>query len=170
MKKIAVLGLGKSLALYTGAEDFAIGVNDIWRAVQADYVVCVDRPDRFTPERLAVIKDCTPLRFYSQLPDWAGRPDYQRIELQPDYPNYTCQLHIPAIPKSLCSPFVAAAIAYKLHAATEIHLYGVDLIDHPLLDARSCGRIRLHFTQLKIALAMAGSKLITHGDGLLRSL
>ncbi len=157
MGQVAVLGLGPSLKLYNGGYDLTIGVNDIYSKVPTDHIVCVDRPDRFTVERLKVINESTP-------------PDYFPIELQEQYPNYVCLLNIKAIPKSLCSPFVAAAIAYKLHEATEIHLYGVDLTNHPNLDKRSCERIFTHFKNLSYSLRIAGSKLVVHGDGILKSL
>ena len=114
--KIAVLGLGESIHEFNPELfDVSIGVNDIWRIVHSDHIVCVDHRERFTPERLAIIDASTPGLFYSHLPEWKHRPDYCGITLQHDYPNYICQLDIDAIPKSLCSPFVAAAIAYKFH-------------------------------------------------------
>lgn len=170
MGKIAVLGLGPSLELYEGGYDLTIGVNDIWAKVQTDHIVCVDNPNRFTPERLKVINESNPVRFYTQLSTWSHRADVYPIELQEQYPNYVCVLNIKAVPKSLCSPFVAAAIAYKYHDAEEIHLYGVDLLNHPLLDKRSCERIAMHFKNLKIALRIYGCRLVIHGDGILKSL
>lgn len=164
---INVLGLGPSLSLYTSG--LAIGVNDIWSKVKTEYLVCVDKPDRFTPERLKVINESHPLKFYSQLDDYSNRRDFQRIELQPDFPKYVCQINIPQLPKSLCSPFVACAVAYKYLQATEIHVYGVDLINHPHLDSSSCERIKLHFKNLKVALVQNDCKLIIHGDGILKN-
>lgn len=168
--EIAVLGLGESLKLYKASEEISIGVNDIWRAVPADYVVCLDERGRFNDERLKTIDECRPQRFYSQLDAWQGRADFYRIKLQEQFPDYVCQLHISTIPKSLCSPFVATALAFKFHGATCIHLYGVDLLNHPHLGPNSCMSILKHFRALKIALAMSGCRLVIHGDGLLRSL
>lgn len=172
--KIAILGLGESLdQIYTdttiGHFDLTIGVNDIWSKHKTDFVVCVDRPDRFTPERLEIINNCCPKRFYSQLDDWSRRSDFYRIKLQPDYPNHICQLGIPAIPKSFCSPFIAAAIAFKLHDAGEIHLFGVDLLTHPNLHDQTVERIRRHFINLRDALAPHNVRLVVHGNGALRS-
>lgn len=168
--KIAICGLGESIREFNGGFDVTIGVNDIWRIVKTDYVVCVDRPDRFVPDRLDIINNCSPLHFYSQLDEWKHRPDFHRIELQHDYPNNIVQLDIPAIPKSFCSPFVAAAIAYKLHGANEIHLFGVDLINHPLLKTRSVERIVRHFTILRDEFIERGITFHVHGNGALRSL
>jgi hypothetical protein len=178
-KVVAVLGLGESLKYYNkDGWDATIGVNDIWRQVQTDYVVCVDMKCRFTPERLKVIEECRPKTFYSIFPtwehpkvnDWADRPDIQHIELQHDYPNYVCQLDIPAVPKSLCSPFVAAAIAFKYLGADELHVFGVDLLTHPTLKDQQCARIKQHFTTLKAALKQAGCGIVFYGNGILTSL
>jgi hypothetical protein len=172
--KIAVLGLGESLNLYLSEApfkfDLTLGVNDIWRKVCADVVVCLDERDRFSDERLKFIDECRPQHFYSQLDCWAARPDFTRIQLQEQFPDYVCQLDISTVPKSLCSPFVAAAVAYKFHQATEVHLYGVDLINHPHLQAHSCTTIVKHFRSLKTALAMHGCGFVVHGSGLLKSL
>src|SRR5664279_4032813 len=127
---ISVLGLGSSLGLYKKS-GISIGVNDIWSRVKTDYVVCLDLKERFTPERLSVIENCKPVKFYSIFPlkdkpqenDWSDRPDFEKIELQPYYPNYECQINTPQLPKSFCSPFVACAIAYKHFHATEIQLF-----------------------------------------------
>jgi hypothetical protein len=169
MGKVSVLGLGPSLSLFNPG-GITIGVNDIWSRVKTDYVVCLDETDRFTPERLKVIEECRPVKFYSQVEDYFNRPDIQKIELQPYFPNYECQINIPQLPKSLCSPFVACAIAYKFHQATEIHVYGVDLLNHPHLDSRSCEKIKTHFINLKVALNMNGCELIIYGEGILKNL
>jgi hypothetical protein len=172
MGKIAVLGLGESLAEYTqaGGWDYTIGVNDIWRAVQTDAVVCVDKRERFTEERLAVIDASRPQRFYTHLPEWHSRPDAYPIELQEMFPDYVCQLHTGKVPKSMCSPFVAAAIAFMYHGATEIHLYGVDMVSHPHLKDQMVAKIVKHFKALKVALTMDGCQLHVHGNGVLKAL
>jgi hypothetical protein len=115
--KINVLGLGPSLELFK-PDGISIGVNDIWSRVQTDYVVCLDKKERFTPERLSIIENCKPVKFYSQVDDWLYRSDFELIELQPYFPNYECQLNTKQLPKSLCSPFVACVIAYKYFELT----------------------------------------------------
>lgn len=165
-----MLGLGPSLELYKGGYDLTIGVNDIWSRVQTDHIVCVDEPARFTPERMETINASKPQRFYTHLDSWSHRSDIFRIELQPNYPNYICLLNTLTVPKSLCSPFVAAAVAYKFHDADEIHLYGVDLVNHPLLHPQSVIKIVLHFKHLKMALKSAGCRMVIHGEGVLTPL
>jgi hypothetical protein len=167
---IDVLGLGPSLDLYKKNGNISIGVNDIWSRVQTDYIVCVDLPDKFTPERLKVIQESNPIKFYSHLDEYKERPDFEKIELLPYYPNQVCQLNTKQLPKSLCSPFVACVIAFKFLGATEIHLYGVDLINHPHLDKKQCEKIKVHFRNLKIALRQKHCEFVIFGDGILRNL
>lgn len=169
--KIAVIGLGPSVSLYPGTGfDLTIGVNDAWRVVKTDYLVCLDRPERFTEERLKIINESMPVRFYSQLEQWAHRPDYYPIKLQYDYPKYVCRLGDKAMPKSMCSPFVACAIAYKFHEADRIELFGVDMTNHPLLHNDTLERIKLHFTNLFKELRQRGVSVKVNGNGILRPL
>jgi len=170
MGKVAVCGLGPSIDLYKPEYDLSIGVNDIWSKVKTDYIVCVDRKERFAAERLKIINDSKPIKFFTQLEEWNYRSDYCKIELQPYYPDYVCQLGIKQIPKSFCSPFVACAIAFNYFHASEIHLFGVDMNNHPNLKGGTLDKIKLHFKNLKIALRQNGCEMIIHGDGILKSL
>jgi hypothetical protein len=168
--KIAVCGLGESIKLYTPDYDLTIGVNDIWRIVKTDVVVCLDNPKVFNPDRLKVINECTPQAFYSQMVVWDTRKDFIKINLLDGYPDNLVQFNTPALHKSLCSPFVACEIAYKFYFADEIHLFGVDLINHPHLDKPLCAKIITHFRNLKTALNKKGCDLIIHGEGILRNI
>ena len=176
MKKIAVLGLGESLKLFNPEYDlkttfdYTIGVNDIWRYVKCQAVVCLDIRSAFNSDRLFWIESCTPEIFYSHIINYDIRKDFKLIKLTLYCPNKICNLDTPEINKSLCSPFVACGIAYKFHQATEIHLYGVDLIGHPNLKPDMCTLIKLHFINLKAALKEKGCELIVHGDGLLKNI
>jgi hypothetical protein len=170
MGKIAVLGLGESIKLYTPDYDLTIGVNDIWQFVKTDVVVCLDNPSAFNSDRLKVINDCTPMAFYSQMVVWDTRPDFQKIALTDDYPNNVCRLDLPKYYKSYCSPFVAVQIAWKAYFADEIHLFGVDLLSHPNLTGELCTKIKLHFKNLKTALTENNCKLVIHGSGILKDL
>jgi len=168
MGKVAVLGLGVSLSEFV-KEDFelSIGVNDIWRLVETEAVVCLNSPTTFVADRLRYINGCKPKAFYSQMVMWDTRPDFVKIDFLPGYPDNFCNLDLAALPKSYCSPFVAAVIAWKYYDATEIHLFGVDMTNHPHLDMNICRRIKTHFKNLKLALEKKGSKLIAHGNGIL---
>ena len=86
--KIAVLGLGTSLELFVKQDyDLCIGVNDIWRYVDTDVVVCLDNEKAFTPGRLRVINECHPKAFYSQIVNWDYRSDFRKIDILPGYPD-----------------------------------------------------------------------------------
>ncbi len=167
MGKVAVLGLGASVGLFEPAGfDLAIGVNDIWRHYPAEEVVCLDYPRAFNPGRLQVINASRPRRFYSQIVDWDVRPDYQQITLLPGYPDRHIDLKL-GLYKSFCSPFVAVQLAYTQHGAGEIHLYGVDLVNHPHLDHQLCERIKVHFMHLFKYLVNVGVNVRVHGNGIL---
>jgi hypothetical protein len=174
--KIAVLGLGHSLSLFNNEYDlkytfdYTIGVNDIWRSVETQAVVCLDHRRVFNADRLIFIDNCKPEIFYSQIVNYDTRPDFKLIKLFPYFPDSTCNLDSECINKSLCSPFVACGVAYKYHNAKEIHVFGVDLIGHPHLDAGMCQKIKLHFRNLKIALQSKGCDLIIHGLGILKDI
>jgi len=165
---VAVLGLGESRNLFNSSEyDFSIGVNDIWRYFKTDYVVCVDYPRAFMPDRIKVINECKPKIFFSQFFQWETRPDFEKIHIAAGYPDFICNLDQLAYCKSYCSPFIATQVAYKKFGATEIHLFGVDLIKHPHLNITLCAKIKIHFRNLKKALDAKGCKLIVHGSGIL---
>ena len=166
--KAAVIGLGESRNLFNSSEyELSIGVNDIWRYVHTDYVVCVDYPRIFTPDRIKVINESKPKIFFSQFFQWNTRSDYEKIYITAGYPDFVCNLDQPAYCKSYCSPFIAAQVAYKRFGASEIHLFGVDLLNHPHLNITLCAKIKIHFSNLKKALDAKGCKLIVHGSGIL---
>ena len=171
MGSVAVLGLGPSLSLFNPADYFlSIGVNDIWRYVKTDVVVCLDRAGIFKPDRLKVINECKPQAFYSQIVNWDTRADFKKIDFIPGYPDNFVQFETPALHKSFCSPFVACQIAFKDYHASEIHLFGVDLVNHPNLDNALCTKIKIHFKNLKTALSQRGCSLVIHGDGILKDI
>jgi hypothetical protein len=112
MGKIAVLGLGPSLSEFKAEEyEVSIGVNDIWRYIKTDVVVCLDYQRAFTAERWRYIEDSRPKAFYSQIVQYDTRPDFVKIDLAPGYPDHACNLNTKYLQKSFCSPFVAAQVA-----------------------------------------------------------
>lgn len=148
----------------------SIGVNDIWKYHKCEVVVCLDERRNFTKERMQVIDDCRPQIFYSQLDCYRGRTDFNRIEILPSYPDVTCDLSLSKFQKSFCSPFVAVQIAYRYYDTNDIHLFGIDMVNHPHLNTKLCERIKTHFTNLKRSLDAMGCSLIVHGDGILKNL
>jgi hypothetical protein len=171
MGKISVLGLGPSLSLFNPSDfDLSIGVNDIWRYHHSEVVVCVDARQNFTRDRMKVIDECKPKTFYSQMATYQTRPDYQKIEILSSYPDVTCDLSGYKFQRSFCSPFIAVQIAFRWYDTKEIHLFGVDLLNHPHIDSAMCDRIKVHFMNLKRELLKDECKLIVHGDGILKDI
>lgn len=170
--RIAVLGLGSSLSEFNAADfDLSIGVNDIWRLVKSDVVVCLNPVKDFVPERYKIIHECKPQAFYSQIVNYDTRLDFVKIDILPGYTaDRFVNLDVPGYYKSYCSPFVAAQIAFKVYHATEISLFGVDMVNHPMLNGQLCGKIRTHFVNLKAALTLKGCQLIIHGNGILANI
>ena len=83
--RIAVLGMGPSLAEFIKEDyDICIGVNDIWRYVDTDVVVCLDHRKVFNAERIRYIDESKPKVFYSHIVNWDVRSDFQKIDFLPD--------------------------------------------------------------------------------------
>lgn len=169
--KIACLGLGPSLKEFSPEGfDLLIGVNDIWSFVKTDVVVCVNPPKDFSYERLRVICESEPQVFYSHMVIWDSLKDMRKIDILPGFPDDFCDLDNIKFQKSYCSPFIAAQIAYKYYFATEIHLFGCDMTNHPHLDSKLCQLIHRHFVNLKTALKQKGCELVIHGQGILSNI
>ena len=168
---IDILGLGESISLYRTNNNITFGVNDIYRKIDVDYLVCVDDKKKFTEDRLKYIENNKAKAFYSQLDCWEYLPNYQKIELQNRYPDYECDLLSNAIPKSVYSPFIAICLAYKIFKPSIINLYGVDMINHPhLSNSMTINRILRHTLNLKVSLNSYCCELIVHGNGILKNL
>lgn len=88
----------------------------------------------------------------------------------PGYPDNFCHLDSPSLPKSVTSPFVACVIAWKYYGATEIHLFGVDMINHPHIQGELIRKSKIHFKNLQKALEPKGCALVVHGDGVFKEL
>ena len=170
MKTIHVLGLGPSLPHYKPDGNTTIGVNDIWKHHKTDYVVCVDVPKRFTPERLKVIVECYPLTFMTCYPkQWNGLRDNIGLKLAPIRGSVDTLTN----PKQICfsnnSAFVATVMAYHLEAKLII-LHGVDFTGHkdlsePIIQKRAIG----DFVKLFFALNALGVKLMVGSNDSLMS-
>jgi hypothetical protein len=161
-----VLGLGDSLRNYNHVPDsgISIGVNDIYKRVKTDYLVCVDLHQAFNSERLTVIKNSKPKCFYTlqgeEFNCWKGCFDNikQLKAASPRGSSKELDDKEKAI-ISICSPFTACGVAYHL-GAKEIIMYGVDLLNHKTLsEERKVKMIIEHFIKLKYELAKRDCKL-----------
>lgn len=164
---IDVLGLGESLSEYRGG-NISFGVNDIFRYVPVNFLVVLDVPSKFTPERLSVIENSTPEAFYAHKEEWSYHPNYVPIKLQHGQPDISIDMDSPLIPHSKFSPFVAVIMAYKYFHADRIELYGVDMTSHKVLSQDNIAlQIKQHWGVLTNELNIRGCEVVVHGKGLL---
>lgn len=152
---INVLGLGDTLQSFNHDGNITIGVNDIQRYVNTDYVVCVDHPSVFSPERLEAIKDSDCIGFYTQLEDWKQLVQNVNIIEFNRGRGLIDGLDTDKFCYSNNSPYVACILAYKL-GAKRIVLWGVDFNDHPHLNGASRDKAFRDYKELQKALNKRG--------------
>ena len=162
---IDILGLGGSVELFKHSDNITFGVNDIYRIFPVDFLVCIDSPNRFSPERLEIIKWSTPNAFISHRWEYRGRNDYMKIELM-ERTGLPIDLDGDKINVSVFSPFVATIVAYKMFEPEVINLYGVDMTNHPHLSSKA-EKIRSDWFPLKKALNERGVEVNVFGNGIL---
>jgi hypothetical protein len=162
---VDVLGLGESLSLHDG-NNITVGVNDIFKVKPVDVLVCVDFKTAFNPERLKWIEEANDCAFFSQLDEWKSKQNFNKIELQQFYPKQVANLDVPQLPKSVFSPYVAVALAYKLFTPSLIRVFGVDMTNHHNL-TKQAERIQKDWKALVIALRLKGCEVEVYGAGLL---
>ena len=128
--KIDVLGLGESLREYKPSKNKTIGVNDIFKHHKVDYLVCVDKPNRFTKDRLKTIIDSDVEKFYTHLNEWSKLKTRTQIIKLNGIRGSLKGIEEDAVCYSNNSTFVAVVIAYKI-GATQINIFGADFNTHP---------------------------------------
>lgn len=169
MKTIHVLGTGPSLKHYTPDESTTVGVNDIYKYHKTDYIVCVDLPKRFNPERLKIIKESKPKEFFTFYPkDW--EPIRKVTELRRGRRGSVDTLtNRQQICYSNNSTFVATIMAYHL-GAKRIVLHGVDFTGHKDLSEPIVQQAAIDdFVKLFFALSRLGVKLMVGSNDSLLS-
>lgn len=134
---VDVLGLGPSLSEYTTDRcNVTIGVNDIARFHECDFIVIADPINRFTPERRRIIVNSKCVAVVSHYAEWNQHvKNFRHITLAPGRGVLT-KLDSSLFVFSNNSPFIATVLAYKL-GAKRINLFGVDLTTHPNLGRES---------------------------------
>ena len=131
-RKVAnILGLGQSLDTFKGG--FTIGVNDVYRFVSTDIIVCIDHKQAFAKDRLAVIEKSTPSKFISHIPEWSTMPNFQLIKLTSKRPTKFELIELESYYAHNNSTYVAVQVAAHL-GYTDIVLHGVDFKGHSKLD------------------------------------
>lgn len=130
--QIDVFGTGPGLKHFPKkSKSVRVGVNDIFKYLPVDYLVLLDHPESFTPERLQIIEDSTPFVTYSDLQSWEHMPNYRRIFKGGNPGEAKTVANLMAMPFHVDSTYTATAIAYNL-GASKIVLWGVDFTNHHL--------------------------------------
>lgn len=165
--KFAILGTGNSIKDFIPSPEITtVGVNDIEKFIRTDYIVCVDPPRVFNKERLKIITESKPKTFFTlkgndgeDYDEWQkyfkNIKQFKQAEPRGNPDMLSSETYLPV---SICSPFSACCVAYKL-GAKEITLYGVDLINHPNFSEELIQRIIKDFVKLKVELEKRGVKL-----------
>lgn len=163
VKIIDVLGLGETILDYKPGNE-TVGVNDIFKFHKIDHLLVMDKPNRFSKERLSTILLSTPKKFYSNVKDETGYvweklvKNFVPIETERGR-GFVNTLDSKEFSISNNSTFTACVLAYKL-GAKKIVMYGVDFINHPHLSAEnSFSNVLNHFKTLKSALNNRGVEL-----------
>lgn len=128
-KTIEVLGLGATLKNYQPSKNITIGVNDIWKKVSTDYVVCVDLPRVFSRARQLDIMLSNPAGFYSSRIEWKDKVKNFRFMELASGSGFLKELDSDKFCWSNNSTYAATVLAFKL-GANKIILHGVDFNNH----------------------------------------
>ncbi len=164
-KSIIVCGCGESLnTLPLNENIITIGVNDVGRLFDPNYLVVLNHPQQFKLDRYRYVRDSKASAVFSQLPLKFPHPNIVKFKLgqkggtdfsQPD-----------ALPYTQNSPYVAIGLAV-LMGAKRIGLIGVDFTPnhffgktgmHPLQE--KLGIIDKEFQRLHTALVSQAVELV----------
>jgi hypothetical protein len=132
-KTILVCGCGSSLSEVVSPErSIIIGVNDVGRLLQPDYLVVLNPRQQFTAERFRYVEQSRATAIFTQLELGISHPHIVRFKLGrfagsgPGDPD--------ALDYSRNSPYLAVCLAAHM-GATRIGLIGVDFTDHHFFGA-----------------------------------
>jgi hypothetical protein len=166
--KVSVIGCGESAKDWNKVPvDLSIGVNDAFKfGHPIDYLVCVNSPLKFFPttrngntDRIKTIIETNPKRFFVHDSRWQQHVKHaELISFRPFNLKYVKN----RVYSSKTSPFVAITLAASL-GATEIIIWGVDMINHHKFSANSGKRHQEDF-QIELSYYMIlFEELAKHG-------
>lgn len=158
--EIDVIACGESALNYTNRGNITIGVNDSPKIYPVDYLVCVDKPERFTRERLETIIQSTPKKFYTFLEEWREiKKEYTPIKLAKGSGVLGNINDFSTVEYSSNSAFVACVIAYQMGAKVII-VYGADFNNHPnFTDKPKKAKVFRDYKNLKEILKLNGCSI-----------
>jgi len=135
---ISIIGCADSASDWHKVKcDRSIGVNDSWKFNYPtdDLLVC-NWPVKFPQYRLDIIKNSKPKQFYSSIDQWSTYfPNMVKIRLT-SWDGHLYKDRPDVFSHSDTSPFIAVSMAYKA-GAQDIILWGVDMIDHSLMNQQN---------------------------------
>lgn len=131
---INILGLGETIKHWNG-EGKCIGVNDVRGKIDVDptYLLILNSPNQFTPDRLDIIKRTNTERVYTDTPNSWGKiltPKISHFNSRAwSHSNRLQKISTNYLYHSKTSPFAAISLAYSW-GFNEVILWGVDMVDH----------------------------------------
>lgn len=130
---IHVIGAGSTAQSWDG-NGYSIGCNDCERwGDRVEELILVNRPEKFTPERLEVICKSKAQVFSHKPADWILYfPNVKELPLS----HFMGRVKTGQIYKSSTSPFIAISKAFEM-GATEIVIWGVDFVNHGIFKPES---------------------------------
>ena len=162
-----ILALGKSIHEYKYIGGIEIGVNDVNRFIDTEYLLVLDHPESFTEEREKYITSSSGT-LITNIYAWDSivNRKIHRINLNnyPVTPSGLCDLSTlndkNMIPYSNNTPFVACIMAYHF-GAKEIVIYGADFNRNYKSHEHNTALSIQHFFELAFALKIRGVNLYT---------
>ena len=124
---LIICGCGASLNEFHNPQDFVtIGVNDVGRKFDPDYLVVVNPRSQFSGDRFQYVENSNARFLFSQLDLSPVRPQVVRFELGQQGGTELADAN--ALPYTQNSPYVAVCLAIHM-GARRIGLIGVDFTD-----------------------------------------
>ncbi|MEO8383038.1 MAG: galactosyltransferase-related protein [Acidobacteriota bacterium] len=123
-----VCGCGSSLSSFVRPERFhTIGVNDVGRLFQPEYLVVVNRPQQFRGDRYRFVEESGARAIFTQLK--LDLPHQHVVPFRLGQRGGVAVSDPGALPYTRNSPYVAMALAMHM-GARRIGVIGVDFTDH----------------------------------------
>lgn len=127
-----IIGCGATAAFWDG-QGHSIGVNDCFKYHPVESLVLVNTPNKFSPDRMQVIRNSEPEKVYAHNAQWKSYfPKMQLIQPK----QFLGRLRRGDIYHANTSPFVAMSIAFN-QGAKELILWGVDFKTHRFMSPGS---------------------------------